>query len=97
MEIRQLKNILKNSYKNTNQQQQNINGLVRDDSLWGKRAQVYVDPLTNEATVVYRGTQDIFTDAALSVGILNMLRKFNGEQKRNMMLQILSVILLAQH
>jgi hypothetical protein len=48
-----------------------INGLIRDDSLSGKRThQVYVNPLTNEATVSHRGTSgihDLFTDAALSV------------------------------
>ncbi len=65
--------------------------LIRDDKLSGKRAQVYVNPLTNEATVVHRGTsgiQDVFTDAALSVGLLkntNMQIKYKSKKKRNIM------------
>jgi hypothetical protein len=47
MEIKTLKPLLSNSYKDIKKQDTTINGLVRDDKLSGKRVQVYVNPLTN--------------------------------------------------
>jgi hypothetical protein len=93
MEIPTFKKLLSNSYKG-NDQDKSINGLIKDDKLSGKRAQVYVNPLTNEATVVHRGTSgvhDLFTDAALSAGLLKKTKRYKHakqiqkKQKRNTM------------
>jgi hypothetical protein len=84
MEIQTLKPLLSNSYKDTNKQDTTINGLIRDDKLSGKRVQVYVNPLTNEATVTHRGTQgfkDIITDGALSVGLLKKTDRYKHANK----------------
>jgi hypothetical protein len=84
MEISNFKNLLLNSYKNNSKQDDQLNGLVRDDSLSGKCTQVYVNPLTNEATVTHRGTSgvhDVFTDAALSVGLLKNTKRYKHANK----------------
>jgi hypothetical protein len=84
MEIQPLKYLLLNSYKDKDKQDAQINGLIRDDSLSGKRTQVYVNPLTNEATVSHRGTSgihDVFTDAALSVGLLKNTKRYKHANK----------------
>jgi hypothetical protein len=84
MEIQPLKDLLSNSYKDKDKQDAQINGLIRDDSLSGKRTQVYVNPLTNEATVSHRGTSgihDVFTDVALSVGLLKNTKRYKHANK----------------
>jgi hypothetical protein len=84
MEIQTLKPLLSNSYKDPKIQDTTINGLIRDDKLSGKRVQVYVNPLTNEATVTHRGTQgfkDIITDGALSVGLLKKTDRYKHANK----------------
>jgi hypothetical protein len=58
--------------------------LIRDDTLSGQRSQVYVDPLTNNAVVVHRGTQvfkDIITDGALSLGLLKSTDRYKHANK----------------
>ena len=62
-----LKDFLKNSYSKN--QQNNLHGFKRDNTLSGQRVQVYNNPLTDDAYVVHRGTkglQDILTDFKLS-------------------------------
>jgi hypothetical protein len=84
MDIGNLKNLLSNSYKDKKLQDHQLNGLVRDDDLSGTRVQVYVNPLTNEAQVVHRGTsgvQDLFTDAALGVGLLKNTNRYKHARK----------------
>ena len=62
-----LKDFLKNSYSKN--QQSNLHGFKRDDSLSGNRVQVYNNPSTHDTYVIHRGTdglQDILTDFKLA-------------------------------
>ena len=65
----EVKSFLEHSYKKP-QKGTEINGYKRDDSLSGKRAQVYTNQ-EGKAVVVHRGTSgihDMITDAKLSLG-----------------------------
>ena len=65
-----LRDLLKNSYKENDKQSKSLAGFDRDDSLSGKRAQVYHNTSNNKTVVVHRGTnglQDIFTDLKLAL------------------------------
>ena len=62
-----LRDFLSNSYK-TNQKQ-SLDGYKRDESLSGRRAQVYYNPTNNQTIVTHRGTQglqDWITDFKLA-------------------------------
>ena len=50
-----VKKLLKNSYSGN--QEHEIDGFIRDDSLSGNRAQVYYNPETGEAHVIHRGSK----------------------------------------
>jgi len=65
---------LENSY--SNKQKRSIEGFGRDDSLSGKRVQVYRDN-NGKAVVVHRGTagmHDMVTDLKMSLGFKNSKR-----------------------
>jgi len=57
-----LKHFLLNSYAKINKQSPEIDGYQRDDSLSGRRHQVYYNPSTGKAIISHRGTEGTLKD-----------------------------------
>lgn len=65
-----LKDFLKNSYKNKNDQSNNLHGFKRNEKLSGNRVQVYHNNENNKTIVAHRGTKDlndVITDVKLAL------------------------------
>lgn len=79
-----LKSFLSGSYKPSKQQQHNIDGYIRDNTLSGKRATVYHNPNTNETIVTHKGTQSIQdwgTNLLSSVGMAGNTTRMKHAKK----------------
>lgn len=77
--IKEFKKHLENSYKNPDDQAEQIGDYIRDNSLSGKRVQVYHNPQTGKTKMNIRGThssKDILNDALLSMNMLNTTDRF---------------------
>jgi hypothetical protein len=75
-----LKNVLKSGYKQIDDQEKNIDGYIRDDSLSGRRHQVYYHPETKEAIISHRGTEgsikDWMNNAAYATGLYHHTSRY---------------------
>ena len=57
-----IKDVLKSGYKMPNEQEKEIDGYIRDDSLSGRRSQVYHNPTTKDTIISHRGTEGTLKD-----------------------------------
>lgn len=79
-----LKSFLSGSYSKKKDQQHNIEGYVRDDSLSGQRATVYHNPNTGHAVVTHKGTQSIQdwgTNAMSAIGLVSKTKRYKHAKK----------------
>ena len=74
-----LKEVIKNSYKDKSKQKKQIGDYERDESLSGNRAQVYHNAKTGKTLVSHTGTnslRDWLTDLQYATGNLNDTKRF---------------------
>ena len=76
-----LKNVLKSGYKMPHEQNKNIDGFVRDDSLSGRRSQVYHNPNTGDAIISHRGTEGTLKDWSNNLAYATGLYKYTNRYK----------------
>jgi hypothetical protein len=57
-----IKDVLNSGYKMPNEQEKQIDGYIRDDSLSGRRSQVYHNPTTKDTIISHRGTEGTASD-----------------------------------
>ena len=76
-----LQNVLKSGYKPINDQEKNIDGYVRDDSLSGQRVQTYYNPDTGHAIINHRGTSASGKDWLNNLAYATGLYKYTGRYK----------------
>jgi hypothetical protein len=84
MKASTLKSFLSGSYSKKKDQQHNIEGYIRDDSLSGQRATVYHNPNTGHAVVTHKGTQSIQdwgTNAMTAIGMASKTKRMKHAQK----------------
>jgi hypothetical protein len=79
-----LKDVIKNSYKDKSKQKQIIGDYIRDDSLSGNRTQVYFNPKNNKSIVSHTGTNsltDWLTDLQYANGNLEQTKRFKHAKR----------------
>jgi len=76
-----LKGLLQSGYKHPNEQVKELDGYVRDDSLSGRRHQVYHNPQTGEAVISHRGTESTAADWLNNAAYATGLYKFTNRYK----------------
>src|ERR1700722_7848108 len=79
-----LKDVIKNSYKDKSKQKKQIGDYKRDESLSGNRAQVYHNAKNGKTLVSHTGTnslRDWLTDLQYATGNLNDTNRFKHAEK----------------
>ena len=75
-----IKDVLKSGYKMPNEQEKEIDGYIRDDSLSGRRSQVYHNPTTKDTIISHRGTEgtasDWLNNLAYATGLYKTTNRF---------------------
>jgi len=74
------KNVLQSGYKPIDDQAKNIDEYIRDDSLSGRRHQVYYHPESEEAIISHRGTEgslkDWMNNATYGIGLYHYTDRY---------------------
>ena len=77
-----LKGLLQSGYKKPDEQAKELDGFKRDDSLSGRRVQVYHNPKTGEAVISHRGTEaglaDWMNNAAYATGLYKYTNRYKN-------------------
>jgi len=76
-----LKGLLQSGYKKPDEQVKELDGYVRDDSLSGRRHQVYYNPTNGEALISHRGTESTAADWLNNAAYATGLYKFTNRYK----------------
>jgi len=76
-----LKGLLQSGYKMPGEQKKELDGFIRDDSLSGRRSQVYYNPDNNEAVISHRGTEGSLKDWSNNLAYATGLYKYTDRYK----------------